>query len=314
MLRVGMQSSVAVNHEEPLEDLRRLKEIGFSGIDFSLHSYLTNKDLYKEKMNSFFDRSDEELYDYFSALKSGCADTGIEIFQMHMPYPNYVPTASKEFNDYLREVMAIKSMKICDYLKCKYIVIHGFKLSHFLGSEELEWQETQGFLEFLAPFAAEHGITMCVENIYESVGAHIIEGPCCNAAKAVRRIDEMNNKYGAEVLGFCFDTGHANLVGIKFQEFLETLGSHLKVLHVHDNDGMADLHQIPFTFTRSRENSPSTDWDGFVKGLSAIGYDGVLSFETSPVLKSFPPELREDALRMIYKIGRYFGEKIETLH
>ena len=33
----------------------------------------------------------------------------------------------------------------------------------------------------------------------------------------------MNDKYGAEVLGFCFDTGHANLVGIKFQEFIETL-------------------------------------------------------------------------------------------
>ena len=30
---------------------------------------------------------------------------GIDIFQMHMPYPNYVPTASKEFNDYLREVI-----------------------------------------------------------------------------------------------------------------------------------------------------------------------------------------------------------------
>ena len=177
MLRVGMQSSVAVNHEEPLEDLRRLKEIGFSGIDFSLHSYLTNKDLYKEKTNSFFDKSDEELCDYFSALKSGCADTGIEIFQMHMPYPNYVPTASKEFNDYLREVMAIKSMKICDYLKCKYIVIHGFKLSRFLGSEELEWQETQGFLEFLAPFAAEHGIATRVSGfdaVLNQIGEHII--------------------------------------------------------------------------------------------------------------------------------------------
>ena len=94
---------------------------------------------------------------------------------MYMPYPNYVPMASKEFNNYLREVMAVK------------------------------------------------------------------------------RIDEMNDKYGAEVMGFCFDTGHANLVGIKFQEFIQTLGSRLKVLHVHDNDGMADLHQVPFTFTRSRE-------------------------------------------------------------
>ena len=53
MLRVGVQSSIAVNHEEPLEDLKRLKEIGFSSIDFSLHSYLTNKDLYKTKKNPF---------------------------------------------------------------------------------------------------------------------------------------------------------------------------------------------------------------------------------------------------------------------
>ena len=52
MLRVGVQSSIAVNHEEPLEDLKRLKEIGFSSIDFSLHSYLTNKDLYKTKKES----------------------------------------------------------------------------------------------------------------------------------------------------------------------------------------------------------------------------------------------------------------------
>ena len=70
---------------------------------------------------------------------------------------------------------------------------------------------------------------------------------------------------------------------------------------------MADLHQVPFTFTRSRENKPSTDWEGFVKGLKAIGYDGVLSFETSPVLKSFPEELRGEALRMIYRIGCYLG-------
>ncbi len=307
MLRIGVQSSIAVNHEEPIEDLRKLMEIGFSSIDFSLHSYLTNKDLYKTKKNTFFDKSEDELCDYFSALKNGCEETGIEIFQMHMPYPNYVPTAPREFNDYLREVMAVKSMKICSYLGCRYIVIHGFKLSRFLGSEELEWQETQKFIEFLAPFAAEHGITICIENIYESAGAHIIEGPCCNASKAVKRIDEINAKYGAEVLGFCFDTGHANLVGINFREFIETLGSRLKVLHIHDNDGMADLHQVPFTFTRSRENSPSTDWDGFMKGLKAIGYDGVLSFETSPVLKSFPEELRGEALRMIYRIGCYLG-------
>ena len=309
MLRVGVQSSVAVNHEEPLEDLKRLKEIGFSSIDFSLHSYLTNKDLYKTKKNPFFDKTEEELCDYFSALKNGCKETGIEIFQMHMPYPNYVPTAPKEFNDYLREVMAVKSMKICDYLGCKYIVIHGFKLARFLGSEEAEWEHTKAYIEYIAPLAKEYGITICLENVYESVGSHIIEGPCCDANKAIHRIDEMNEKFGAEVLGFCFDTGHANLVGLNPEEFITTLGSRLKVLHVHDNDGISDLHQIPYTFSKTRENRSSTNWEGFISGLKNMNYNGVINFETSPVLKTFPEELREDVLRMIYKIGCYFANE-----
>ena len=108
------------------------------------------------------------------------------------------------------------------------------------------------------------------------------------------------------MLGFCFDTGHANLVGIDFESFMGTLGSRLKVLHIHDNDGISDLHQIPFTFTRTRENRPSTDWEGFVRGLRAIDFQGVLSFETAPVLSSFPDEMKGDVLAFIARIGRWF--------
>jgi sugar phosphate isomerase/epimerase len=154
------------------------------------------------------------------------------------------------------------------------------------------------------------GITLCVENLYNGSGGHMMEGPCCDAVKAAERIDRMNEKYGAEVLGFCFDTGHANLVGLDFERFLTTLGHRLKVLHIHDNDGDSDLHQIPFTFTKTRENTASTDWEGFLRGLQKIGYDKVLSFETAPVLTTFPDELKMDALGLIARIGRYFSERI----
>ena len=121
--------------------------------------------------------------------------------------------------------------------------------------------------------AKEMGLTMCIENLYENIGGHIVEGPGCDVRRAVERIDRMNDRYHAEVLGFCFDTGHANLVGIDFESFITTLGHRLKVLHIHDNDGRSDLHQIPFTFTRTRENKPSTDWQGFVRGLRNIHFD-----------------------------------------
>ncbi|MBR6452198.1 MAG: sugar phosphate isomerase/epimerase, partial [Lachnospiraceae bacterium] len=209
------------------------------------------------------------------------------------------------------EKMAPKSMEICAFLDCKYIVVHGLKVKQYYGTEEAEWEKTAEILDGIAPMAKEAGITICVENLYNSSGRQLVEGPCCNAKRAAERIDRFNEKYGTEVLGFCFDTGHANLVGIDFEPFLTTLGKRLKVLHVHDNDGVADLHQMPFTFTKTRENHPSTDWDGFIRGLRAIGFDGVLNFETAPVLKSFPEELRPQALHMLAQIGHYFAEKLE---
>lgn len=310
MLKVGVQTKNAIHHENPGTGFEDLRQAGFSCVDFSLNSYLLNKTLYKKECNTFFDKTDRELEEYFRPMKEAAAAAGIVINQMHMPYPNYVPDGSRQLNDYLRNVMSPKSMRLCHYLDCPYIVIHGLKLARYLGSEQAEWEMTEDYLESLAPLAKELGITMCVENIYTSVGSHIIEGPCCDAVKAAQRIDRMNEKFGAEVLGFCFDTGHANLVGIDFEKFITTLGSRLKVLHIHDNDTVFDLHQIPFTFTKTRENKPATDWDGFIKGLRAIHFDKTLSFETAPVLDSFPQEMRKNVLSFIAGIGRYFAEKI----
>lgn len=311
-MKIGVQTKNAVKKQDPADGFLMLREAGFSCCDFSLDTYLRNYNLYQGKLNSFFDRSVEELHEYFTPHKEAARAVGIEISQMHMPYPNYVPGESDELNNYLKNVVAPKSMAVCAFLECPYIVVHGFKLSHYLGSEAAEWEKTSEFLEFLAPMAKEYGITICIENLYTSMGGHIVEGPCCDARKAAERIDHINDKYGAEVLGFCFDTGHANLVGIDFENFLLTLGSRLKVLHIHDNDGIMDLHQIPFTFTRSRENKSSTDWEGFVRGMKKIGYNGNLCFETGPVLSAFPDVMKQDVLGLIARIGEYFAGEISA--
>ena len=83
------------------------------------------------------------------------------------------------------------------------------------------------------------------------------------------------------------------------------------VLHIHDNDGIADLHQIPFTFTKSRDNISSTDWEGFINGLCKIKFNGVLSFETAPVLTAFPAVMKQDVLGFIANIGKCFVGEIE---
>lgn len=307
MTGIGVQTKNVVNDDHPEAGFEMLKKAGFSCADFSLNGYLLNTSLYKSELNGFFDQSLQELENFFAPHKQGAKAAGITISQMHMPYPVYVPGADEEINHYLWHQVAPKSMGICHYFGCRYIVVHGFKLAYYLGSEEAEWKETAKFLDSIAPYAKEMGITICVENLYESRSGHIMEGPCCDARKAAARIDKINGKYGAEVLGFCFDTGHANLVGLDFETFMTTLGGRLKVLHIHDNDGIGDLHQIPFTFTKTRENISSTDWEGFISGLKNIRYEGVLSFETAPVLTAFPESMKQEVLGFIVGIGRYFA-------
>lgn len=309
MLEIGIQTQNVIDDKEPEKGFQLLKRAGFSCCDFSLNGYLKNTSLYRQEVNGFFDQSEQELEAFFRPHKEAADRAGIRIHQMHMPYPNYVPKGSARLNDYLKNVVARKSMGICAYLGCRYIVVHGFKLAYYLGSEEAEWEKTLEFISFLAPMAAQLGITVCLENLYTNIGNHIVEGPCCDAGKAAARIDAVNQKYGADILGFCFDTGHANLVGIDFENFLVTLGDRLKVLHIHDNDGVGDLHQIPFTFTKSRENKASTDWTGFVEGLKKTGFDKVLSFETAPVLTAFPEEMKEEVLALLAGIGRYFLQR-----
>lgn len=312
MLSIGVQTKNVVDDACPAEGFAMLKRAGFTCADFSLNDHLRNTDLYRQDLNTFFDKSVAELQDYFSPHKEGAKAAGITIHQMHMPYPIYVPSGKKELNDYLWKVMAPKSLRVCSFLECKYLVIHGFKLAKYLGSEEKEWEQTEKFIHSIAPMAREAGITICMENLYDGIGGHLVEGPGCNAGKAVERIDRINEEYQAQVLGFCFDTGHANLVGMDMERFLTALGHRLKVLHIHDNDGVRDLHQIPFTFSRSRENKSSTDWDGFIRGLRKIRFDEVLSFETAPALTAFPEIMKQDTLAFIAKIGAYFASQLTS--
>ena len=310
MLRIGVQTQNVIDDQNPEIGFKLLNYSGFDCVDFSLHGYLKNTEIYEGRRNDFFDKTIADLESYFKPHLSAARAFGISIHQMHMPYPIFNPCGDRELNDYLINTVAPKSLQLCAFFDCKYIVIHGLKLIHFVGSEEAEWEYTENFLDSIAPQAKELNITMCIENLYENIGGHLYESTGGNAQKSAERIDRFNDRYKSEVLGFCFDTGHANLIGLDFENFITTLGSRLKVLHIHDNDGIRDLHQIPFTFSRARENDSSTDWQGFINGLRNINFDKVLNFETAPVLNSFPDELKLEVLTFIAKIGNYFKDKL----
>ena len=132
---------------------------------------------------------------------------------------------------------------------------------------------------------------------------------CSNEYEAVEYIGKLNGDAGFDCFAFCFDMGHANLLGKNVYNFVTTLGSRIQILHLHDNDGITDLHNVPFVYARSW-GPTMADWDGLLRALGDIKYSGVLSFETCEAMYTVPPELRGAMRRFICEIGKYMAGKL----
>lgn len=230
---------------------------------------------------------------------------------MHAPYPVFVPGYEREQqNAYLLENVVPKSFKFAHFMGIPYMVIHPWKLQ-YEADKKKEFELNLEFFKSLIGIARENNVVVCLENLYGGQAGRIVEGPCADPDEAVYYLDTLNNMAGEERFAFCLDTGHMNLVGRDAYETIMKLGKRIRILHLHDNDGVGDLHQMPFTFNAKGEGNMGVDWEGVIRGLRDTGFEGTLSFETFPCMNSFPDRMKQAALNTIADIGRYLKSEIE---
>jgi sugar phosphate isomerase/epimerase len=86
------------------------------------------------------------------------------------------------------------------------------------------------------------------------------------------RIDQALSAYDESVLGLCYDSGHGNIGG-QGLDHLERRKRRLVAVHLHDNDGTADQHRLPFTGT--------VDWQRLACLLAQSSYRKCLNLEVS---------------------------------
>ena len=114
----------------------------------------------------------------------------------------------------------------------------------------------------------------------------------------------LNRLAGDRVFGFCLDTGHLLLVGGDIKNTMVKLGDRICAFHVHDNNGITDQHLAPYMGVQ--------DWDAFVDGLRAIGYNKTMSFETFNVWNTVDKELCPTMLKYIAQAGRMFAARAQA--
>ena len=85
-------------------------------------------------------------------------------------------------------------------------------------------------LDELNVFARQRGVEILLENIRNDMAS----------AERLHQFNEMTHLK----MNYVFDCGHAHIMGGVEKEF-EIMAPRIKSLHIHDNDGVRDLHLYP---------------------------------------------------------------------
>ena len=280
-----------------------IRDIGFEALDYDLSRTLGYWLIEKGERTDYFDAPMPEILERYSPMKAAMESTGISISMAHGIFPMYTD-AAPSMHDYLIACTE-KLLAVCQYLGCPALVVHPITRR----DRTLEKEMNLSMYRRLIPAARKYGVKICLENMFAVFGTHSHRRACSDIGEACWYIDTLNAEAGEELFGFCYDVGHANLLGNNLYEDLKLLGKRLTVLHIHENDGMYDLHMIPYTQTNPAHVS-TTDWEGFLRGLREIGYEGPLNFETFAATENMPKEMIKPLHALTYAVGRYFRDEI----
>ncbi len=303
MIRIGVQTGGIEEKLGVEETYRLVKEAGFDAVDVNLDHLLTPAEIRQRKHAPVFDcQSDEECLAYFRPWKEAAEKYGIDNFQAHAPFQGYVN--DPEYDEYLLAVLR-KTIMGCAYIGCHKLVVHPFFLAYDQQLDpQTEWDLNIQRYSALIPDAKKYGVTILLENMFMGHDGRIYSAICSDITMACRYIDTLNDMAGEKVFAFCLDTGHLLLLGKDVKNAMAELGHRIEAFHVHDNDGLTDQHLAPYM--------GRLDWNRFVEGLCAIGFDSTMSFETFNIWNRVDHELCPSLLKFIAETGRMFAKRAQA--
>lgn len=303
-MKIGIAHS-GIKPQRAEQRLRMIADAGFDGVDTGVLANLLTT-------GNIFDRQISEIAADETAFLAAAAEYmtqprrfGLELLQAHAPQPS--ASGDPEYDKKLWEILAL-CVRACDAADCRTLVIHPAEKTKTCPlTPEQEIETTLALGERLIAPAKQYGVTVCIENMYSLRENHllrqVVEAPTADPDALCAMIDELNRRAGADVFGFCLDTGHMLLYGRDYSRVIPRIGSRLKALHLHDNDGVRDQHTAPYMGV--------LQWDQVTNGLAAADYRSALCFETSSVWKQFDPALMQTILNYIAEAGRLFARRIE---
>ena len=264
-----------------------IAKAGFDGWDFSMLAMVNYNWATGEGTMSKHPLGGSEAYKFARELKDIGESCGIVCNQSHAPYPTYCKAIEDTYERCL-ELTAEAGGKIC--------VIHP---DNYKSGEE-----NAIMFNRLIPIAKGCGVKIATENMWtwSSETKLASFAACCNPQSFKEHFDAVNDDFFVA----CLDIGHAEMKGLDTSavEMIDSLGSKLQSLHIHDNDKIGDRHAIPF--------SMDIDFEAVAKALKRNGYSDFLTLESVSHMNAFTAENAFDGVKELACAAKKFAEMVEN--
>lgn len=283
-----------------------IAKAGFTAIDWCLDKAWDRKDIKAGKIpqSTVFNQPLDKIIEYFQPEITAMHKYGLHPTQAHAVFPAY-SKGNPDFTDFCIDIYK-NTLKLCGYAGCKRLVIHGISraFDDNMVTDSQLFDLNLHMYSSLIPTAKETGVMILLENLFTSFKKTVLAGTCSDPHEAIEYIDTLNSIAGQECFGLCLDTGHLNLLHLPQQKYIETVGSRIKALHIHDNMMQNDDHLMPY--------AGNINWNEFCLALKNIKYTGDLSFETFAQvnLSRIEQPLILPFLHAVYACGSLFRDKI----
>lgn len=207
---------------------------------------------------------------------------GLNIENVHCPFGMLNGLWTDE-NAFEIIKMVQSAIDVCHFFAIPVLVIHPTD-----GLEPPPVSKT-GITYFtgLVRYAGRLGVKLAFENIQRPEYLEDI----------FSQIDEPNVK-------FCYDIGHENCFS-KGSDCMALYGSRLEAVHLHDNDGDADTHLIPF--------DGNIDYESFVKKLASTVARSSVSLEIMKHKSGLYDDISaEEYIQKAYAAGKRLAKLYES--
>ena len=278
------------------EYFARLSEIGYEALDYAIFpAYDTPDSVYSEGRDAWVKK--------FSKTASIAKNCGLQVGQTHATfstnYDHEKYLSEKCLDQFKREI------ETTAILNCPYIVIHPINLAVNQKDYEENLKINIDAFSRLEPTLREFNVKLGVEDMFtwdRQRSRHTRTG-CSTPEDMVYLIDTLNSSLSSDRFVACLDTGHMLIHSITPDSAVRTLGERTKLLHLHDNYGISDNHNIP--------GFGITDWHALAKALKDVKYDGTFSLEVSfDPASRIDKDLVWDNLTYAYKVSKKIVNEI----